>query len=180
MAETKAAPEGKRPARRVSAAPEAAVNLDATAEALQAILPTVYEGVDVTFGVAVDEVTVVAPAGLVPIVCRIAKDHELLDFDYLRCLAAVDYEDRIEVSYHLFSLAKRHKMIVKTNVTDDDLSVPTVISVWRGADWFERETHDLFGVTFAGHPNLKPLLLYEGFEGHPGRKSFPFHEYTEY
>ena len=53
-------------------------------------------------------------------------------------------------------------------------------SVWRGANWFEREAHDLFGVVFNGHPDLRPLLLYEGFEGYPGRKEFPSHEYTEW
>ena len=52
--------------------------------------------------------------------------------------------------------------------------------MWRGADWFEREGHDLFVVVFEGHPDLSPLLLYEGFEGHPGRKSFPFHDYDEW
>ena len=60
------------------------------------------------------------------------------------------------------------------------LSVPTVVTVWSGADWFEREAHDLFGVVFQDHPNLIPLLLYDGFEGHPGLKSFPYHEYEEW
>ena len=58
--------------------------------------------------------------------------------------------------------------------------VPSVISVWRASDWFEREGHDLFGIVFEGHPDLSPLLLYEGFDGYPGRKSFPFHDYQEW
>ena len=71
-------------------------------------------------------------------------------------------------------------MVVKTNVPPDEPQVPTVVTVWSGADWFEREAHDLFGVVFQDHPNLIPLLLYDGFEGHPGLKSFPYHEYEEW
>ena len=92
----------------------------------------------------------------------------------------MDYEDRLEVNYHLFSRETRHKLVVKTSVPHDNPVVPSVISIWRGADWFEREGHDLFGVVFQGHPNLAPLLLYDGFEGHPGLKSFPFHDYDEW
>ena len=62
----------------------------------------------------------------------------------------------------------------------DNPLVPSVISIWRGADWFEREGHDLFGVVFQGIRTLAPLVLYEGFEGHPGLKSFPFHDYEEW
>ena len=131
-------------------------------------------------GAAVDEVTVTIDPQRVPEVCRIAKDHPDLDFDYLRCISAVDYIERIEVNYHLFSLRRRHKMVVKTNVQPDKPRVPTVVTVWSGADWFEREAHDLFGVVFQDHPNLIPLLLYDGFEGHPGLKSFPYHEYEEW
>jgi NADH-quinone oxidoreductase subunit C len=65
-------------------------------------------------------------------------------------------------------------------VPNDAPVAPTVTAVWPGADWFEREAHDLFGVEFEGHPDLKPLLLWEGFEGYPGRKSYPFNEYTEW
>ena len=70
--------------------------------------------------------------------------------------------------------------MIKTNVPYDDLHLATVTSIWRGADWYEREAHDLFGVIFDGHPNLKPLILYEGFEGYPGRKEHPFHDYQEF
>ena len=58
--------------------------------------------------------------------------------------------------------------------------VPSVAEIWRTADWHERESHDLFGVLFSGHPNMEPLLLYEGFEGFPGLKSFPFNEYEDW
>lgn len=131
-------------------------------------------------GAAVDEVTVTVEAGRVVDACRVAKEDPGLDFDYLRCISAVDYVERIEVNYHVFSLRWRHKMVIKVNLQPDEPRVGTVIPVWRGADWFEREAHDLFGIVFVGHPNPSPLLLYEGFEGHPGLRSFPYHEYEEW
>mgnify|MGYP000607354304 CR=1 FL=1 len=69
---------------------------------------------------------------------------------------------------------------VRASVPYEDPHLPSLISVWPGADWYEREGHDLFGVVFDGHPNLTPLILYEGFEGYPGRRSYPFHDYQEW
>ncbi|MBM3949170.1 MAG: NADH-quinone oxidoreductase subunit C [SAR202 cluster bacterium] len=180
-------PQEKKPAkperathRREPEVPVAPAALDERGKALAAILPQVFSGLDVQISAAMDEVVLAAKPQDVPAVCRIAKEDPRLDFDYLRCLSVVDYIERLEVDYHLFSLDKRHKMVVKTSVPPDAANVPTVSGVWRGADWYEREGHDLFGVVFDGHPNLRPLLLYEGFEGHPGRKSFLFHEYDEW
>ena len=169
----------KRP-RREPVVAEAPVALDQKGEALSLLLPEVLADLDVEMTAALDEVVVTASPLDVPSICRTAKEDPRLDFSYFRCLTVVDYEERLEVLYHLFSLQKRHKMVLKTSVSPDDPVVPSVVSVWRGADWFEREAHDLFGVVFQGHPNLAPLLLYEGFEGYPGRKSFPFHDYDEW
>lgn len=167
--------------RRQAAAPEAPTTaLDERGYALSSLLSTLLAGIDVEFGAVLDEVVVRVRPEDVPAICRRAKDLPELDFDYLRCISVVDYVEHLEVNYHLFSLSERHKMVVKTTVPPDDPHVPTVTTVWRGANWFEREGHDLFGVVFDGHPDLSPLLLYEGFEGYPGRKSFPFHDYTEW
>ena len=166
-------------ARRPSRA-EAGPGLDDRGQALSALLPSVLQALDVSFGTAFDEVAVIVEPGEVEEVCRRAREHPALNFDYLRSLSVVDYVERLEVNYHLLSLSMRHKMVVKTNLPPDDPRVPTVTGVWRGANWYEREGHDLFGVVFEGHPDLSPLLLYEGFEGHPGLKSFPFHEYDEW
>ena len=160
--------------------PEAPIALDEKGKAISALLPMVLKDFGLEFGAAVDEVVVTARPQDIPAICLLVKEDPRLDFNYLRCLSVVDYGERLEVVYHLFSLAKRHKMVVKTSVPPDEPNVPSVISVWRGADWFEREGHDLFGVVFQGHPNLAPMLLYEGFEGYPGRKSFPFHDYDEW
>ena len=170
----------EKPQRREPQVPEAPVALDDKGQALSALLPEVYTGLDVEVAAALDEVLLIVGPADIPEVCRTAKDDPRLEFDYLRCLSAVDYVDRLEVVYHLFSLERRHRLVVKTSVPPDDPRVPSIVPVWRGADWFEREAHDLFGVEFEGHPNLDPLVLYEGFEGHPGLKSFPFHDYDEW
>ena len=154
--------------------------LDDKGKSLWASLATVLNEFEPELSVATDEVTVNVKPEDVSALCRIAKEDPRLSFNYLRCISVVDYIERLEVVYHLFSLEKRHKMVVKISVSPEQPLVPSVVSVWRGADWFEREGHDLFGITFEGHPNLVSLLLYEGFEGYPGRKSFPFHDYDEW
>jgi NADH-quinone oxidoreductase subunit C len=82
--------------------------------------------------------------------------------------------------YILHSLEPERTLAIKTDVPYDSPTIPSVTSVWRAADWYEREAHDLFGVHFEGHPDLSPLLLYEGFEGYPGRKEYPFNDYQEF
>ena len=173
----------RRPRRELTI-PEAPPALDAAGDALARLVQEIFSPeLDAEVGVAVDEVTLtVGPESVVP-VCSVCKSDQRLDFDYLRCLSVVDYVEasgELEVNYHLYSYSLRHKMVVKTRVPEEMPVVPTVASVWTGAGWYEREGHDLFGVRFEGHPNLVPLLLYEGFEGFPGRKSFPFHEYDEW
>jgi NADH-quinone oxidoreductase subunit C len=113
-------------------------------------------------------------------VCRLAKDQPELDFKLLLCLTCVDYLDRIQLVYFLHSLNHEQTRVVKTEVPSDSLHLPTVTTVWQAADWYEREAHDLFGVEFDGHPDLAPLLLYNEFEGYPGRKEHPFYEYQEF
>ena len=175
-------PQRRRPQRprREPQIPTAPVALDPRGEALSALLTQAYADFDAQIAAAVDEPTLTVKPQDVPLICRIARQTPAIDCGYLRCLSVVDYGERLEVNYHLFSLDKRHKFVVKTSVSPDAPNVPSVVSVWRGADWFEREAHDLFGVIFDGHPDLSPLLLYEGFEGFPGRKSFPFHDYDEW
>jgi len=134
-------------------------------------------------GVCVDMVTITVPKESLVQVCQFLKDSQNLTFNYLCSISVVDYEEseqRFEIVYHMVSLSTYYKVAVKTSVFSADPILPTVTSVWRSAEWFEREGHDLFGVIFLGHNNLSPLLLYEGFDGFPGRKSFPFHDYQEW
>ena len=170
---------GARPARRGPRIELAADALDSKGTALAALVSATF-GQDVEVGTEVDEVSVRVPPERVAKVCERMKVEPELSFDYLRCLSVVDYVDRLEVNYHLFSYGRRHKLVVKADVEPDDPQLPSVSGVWRAADWFEREGHDLFGVRFGGHPDPAPLLLYEGFEGRPGLRSYPFHDYDEW
>ena len=106
-------------------------------------------------------------------VAAFLKSDEDLDFDFLNSISAVDYIDHFEVVYHLTSLRKQHTVIVKTRLNGrDELCLPSVYHLWRGADFQEREIWDLMGIRFDGHPNMKRIMLWEGFEGHPLRKDY--------
>ena len=113
-------------------------------------------------------------------VCQLAKEDPRLAMRQLLCLACVDYKDDLQLVYILHSLQPDRILVVKTTVPTDDPQLPSVTPIWQAAEWYEREAHDLFGVDFEGHPDLAPLLLYEGFEGYPGRKEFPFNDYQEF
>ena len=125
-------------------------------------------------------------------VCRTMKDDERVGAKMLLCMSAVDYPPSnsppeggnerggVQVVYILQSLEPERTLVVKTEAPYNDPVLPTVTGVWRAAEWYEREAHDLFGVSFDGHPDLSPLLLYDEFEGYPGRKEFPFYEYREF
>jgi NADH-quinone oxidoreductase subunit C len=96
-----------------------------------------------------------------------------LDFDYLTAITAVDYIDCFEVVYQLTSLKHNHSLVVKTRCYErDNPALPSVVGLWRGADFQEREIYDLMGISFEGHPNLKRIVLWEGFPGHPLRKDY--------
>ena len=101
------------------------------------------------------------------------KSDSALDFNFLNSISAVDYINHFEVVYHLTSLQQQHCAVIKTRIYGrDEVSLPSVYSIWRGADFQEREIWDLMGVRFEGHPNMKRIMLWEGFEGHPLRKDF--------
>ncbi|PKP65925.1 MAG: NADH-quinone oxidoreductase subunit C [Alphaproteobacteria bacterium HGW-Alphaproteobacteria-7] len=112
-------------------------------------------------------------------VLRILRDDH--QYQQLMEIAGVDYPDRaerFEVVYMLLSLTKNHRVMVKCSA-DEDTPVPTVTTLWPNAGWLEREVFDMFGVTFAGNPDLRRILTDYGFEGHPFRKDFPLTGYTE-
>jgi NADH-quinone oxidoreductase subunit C len=101
------------------------------------------------------------------------KNHPELDFDYLSSITAIDYYDYFELVYQLISLKHNHSLVLKTRCYDRDKpTVPSVVGLWRGADFQEREIYDLMGINFTGHPNLKRIFLWEGFEGYPLRKDY--------
>ncbi|MCC6763609.1 MAG: NADH-quinone oxidoreductase subunit C [Deltaproteobacteria bacterium] len=117
----------------------------------------------------------IAPARLVEI-CRYLRDDVELAFDFLADVTAVDYigtTPRFEVVYHLKSLTRGHRLRLKARVSEDDPRIGSLVGVWRGADWLERETWDMYGIRFDGHPDLRRIYLYEEFDGHPLRKDYP-------
>lgn len=98
------------------------------------------------------------------------------DFSMLLDLTCVDYAPgtpRFEMVYHFFSLPRLRRLRVKTRLEESDLKIASLTSLWKNANWLEREVFDLFGVAFDGHPDLRRLFMYEGFEGHPLRKDYP-------
>jgi NADH-quinone oxidoreductase subunit C len=106
-------------------------------------------------------------------VAEFLKNSPELDFNYLGDLTAVDYTDYFEVVYRLVSLEHNHSLVLKTRCYDrDNPAVPSVTKLWRAADFMEREVYDLMGIVFMGHPNLKRLFLWEGFEGYPLRRDY--------
>lgn len=125
--------------------------------------------------------TAVVTRAAIPDVLRVCRDDPALRFDLLMDLTAVDYltypgrEDgtRFEVVYHLYSIPENHRLRLKVPVDEDDPVVPSAVPLWPIANWLEREVWDMFGIRFDGHPDLRRLLLYEEFEGHPLRKDYP-------
>ncbi len=96
-----------------------------------------------------------------------------LHFNYLSSITAVDYRRYFEVIYRLVSMVHNHSLTVKVRIHErDNPALPSLVGLWRGADLQEREIYDLFGIGFEGHPNLKRIVLWEGFPGHPLRKDF--------
>ena len=166
--------------RAAAHSPEAEGALGTAALALQELLQEALVGHEVEAGASVDIPTIQVPPRDVPGVCAILKDNPELSFKMLLCLSAVDYKEYIQMVYVLLSMDQGHKLILKTNLPYGNLEVASVTPLWRAADWYEREAHDLFGVNFEGHPYPEPLLLYDGFEGFPGRKEHPFHDYQEF
>ena len=181
--EEEAAPQAEQPAPRAHRGPpiETAVEVlnergEATAKRLAAALGA--DAIDAGGRGETPWARVELPA--LERTLRRCRDDDALRLDMLHCLLAVDYVERIELDYVLASIAHNRKAIIKVDLPADAPSAPTATHLWQAAAWYEREAHDLFGVAFDGNDDLAPLLLFEGFEGRPGLKSFPLHEYEEY
>ncbi len=109
-------------------------------------------------------------------VCRFLKGDPAMAFNMAPYITAVDYlgvEPRFEVVYNLLSTVHNHRVRLRVQVPEEDLEVPSVTPVWRGADWFERYCFDMYGIRFTGHPDLRRLLMYDEFVGWPLRKDYP-------
>jgi len=111
---------------------------------------------------------------LLPLVNFLRK--EPYEFTLLLDLTCVDYledEERFEMVYHLFSLKNNLRLRIKARLKESDLKIASLTAIWKNANWLEREVFDMFGVHFEGHPDLRRIFMYDGFEGHPLRKDYP-------
>ncbi|MBW7905553.1 MAG: NADH-quinone oxidoreductase subunit C [Phycisphaerae bacterium] len=128
------------------------------------------------------QLCVSVPGGRLLDVCRFLRDDPRCRFEQLSDLTCVDYLNypdqewiagRFGVTYSLLSLTHNHRLWLKVFVDDPEPTVPSVTGIWKGADWTEREVYDMFGVRFSGHPDLRRILMPDGFVDHPLRKDYP-------
>jgi NADH-quinone oxidoreductase subunit C len=146
-------------------------------ETIRAALPTQILSLDVALG----EITLTVSADDVIAVLRTLRDRPNLEFWNIVDVCGVDWparEKRFDVVYHLLSPRQNARVRVKVE-TDEMTPVPSATAVFPGADWFEREAYDLYGILFTGHPELRRLLTDYGFDGHPLRKDFPLTGFVE-
>jgi NADH-quinone oxidoreductase subunit C len=127
-----------------------------------------------------DETAVVTPESILDVV-RFLRDDPKMAFNMLIDLTTVDWhkdEPRFEVVYHFYSLEQRHRVRIKTRIGtyEQEPELASITSLYNGANWLERESFDLYGIRFVGHPDLKRILTYDGFEGHALRKDYPINK----
>ena len=123
------------------------------------------------------DATVVVRVDFLPIIVDFLKSDPRLQFDVLIDITAVDYlerKPRFDVVYHLLSLPFNRRLRLKVPVEDGEQNLRSLTPWWGSANWLEREVWDMFGIRFTGHPDLKRILMYEEFQGHPLRKDYPY------
>ena len=111
-------------------------------------------------------------------VCRFLRDDSRCSFEIMMDLTAVDRLEmnetpRFEMVYHFKSLTHARRLRLKVRLTEDDFKIDSINHLWKAVDWYERECFDMFGIVFEGHPDLRRILMYDEFEGHPLRKDYP-------
>jgi len=122
------------------------------------------------------ETTVVVPREMLREAAACCRQHAELQYNFLTDATCVDrfpMEPRFEVSYHLVSIPRRERLRLKTKLSGSDPVMDSLVTVWPGANWLEREIFDLFGIRFTGHPDLRRILLPDDWEGYPLRRDFP-------
>jgi NADH-quinone oxidoreductase subunit C len=127
-----------------------------------------------------DEMTIFIERGSLRAACVLLKEYATCPFNFLSDITCVDWypaEPRFEVVYHLLSIPKKERVRLKVRLNSGSPTVESLTSVWPGANFFEREVFDLFGVRFTGHPNLERILMPEDWEGYPLRKDYPVEGY---
>ena len=154
---------------------------DGRLEALGQTIVSALPGAALEHVVAFNQLTVAVEASRIMEVAKFLRDDPNCRFVNITDITAVDYparEKRFDVVYHLLSPTLNARIRLKAQA-DENTQVPSIIEVFPGADWFEREAYDLYGVIFTGHPDMRRLLTDYGFEGHPLRKDFPLTGFVE-
>jgi NADH-quinone oxidoreductase subunit C len=127
-----------------------------------------------------EEMTIYIERGSIREACAALKDDPACPYNFLSDVTCVDWypsEPRFEVIYHLLSIPKKERVRLKVHLNGGSPAIESITSVWPGANYFEREVFDLFGVRFSGHPYLRRILMPEDWEGHPLRKDYPVEGY---
>jgi len=140
-------------------------------EELKQKFPEKIKEISVQFG---DESIIVDRDSLLDIAQFLRNEPHV--YSILLDLTCVDYkgqEPRFEMVYHLYSLSNKQRLRIKARLAEKDLWIDSLTSLWKNANWLEREIYDMFGVHFKGHPDLRRIFMYEGFEGYPLRKDYP-------
>ena len=148
---------------------------DSGSPVLRRVLDLLPDAVQETHARLGDATVRVDPARIVEVL-RLLRDDPELEFEMLTDVTAVDYVGevpRFEVVYHLYSVAKNHRVRIKARVAEDAPEIESAVALWPSANWMEREVWDLYGIRFRNHPDLRRILLYEQFDGHPLRKDYP-------
>jgi len=123
-----------------------------------------------------DQVSVTVKRDKIIDICRYLHEDPDILMDYLSDLCGVDYPGRryrFEVVYNLYSLKYRHRIRIKVMLPESDPTIDSVVSIWKGVSWHEREAYDMFGIIFKGHPDLRRILMPDDWEGYPLRKDYP-------
>jgi NADH-quinone oxidoreductase subunit C len=143
---------------------------------LRSAIPGAIEGVKFDR----DEMSIYVNRGSIREACALLRDDKSCLFNYISDVTCVDWypsEPRFEVIYHLLSIPQKERVRLKVRLGGDAPALDSVTSVWPGANYFEREVYDLFGVRFIGHPYLRRIQMPENWEGHPLRKDYPVEGY---
>ena len=123
--------------------------------------------------IEVSDSIIVIRAELLLEIAAFLKTSPDIQLDYLSFITAVDYQNYFEVVYYLNSIVYNHSLLLKVRINErENPALPSVVSLWQGADFQEREVYDLMGISFEGHPNMKRIVLWDGFPGHPLRKDW--------
>ena len=123
-----------------------------------------------------DELTLKFDKSAIVNVCAFLKDEDGLKFNFCEDVTAVDWaarKKRFTVVYHIFSMENKFRLCLKVDLDDSECSIESVSSIWKAANWAEREAYDMYGITFLNHPDLRRMYMPEDFEYHPLRKEFP-------